>query len=163
MFLCTFFYVSLREVGFYCLETTKNDITWWKDFKNMNKINTPQFLFEGRKNAAGLAKLACQTGSPKSWLRVKCWKYFFFKFQDSRNQKYSSLRCLLHVKLRFGFYLGWSGSILWFRQNIIEVGSKSWLHTSSSNITLSLPSYAGSALLRELTFCNGNLSLLYFW
>ena len=32
----------------------------------------------------------------------------------------------------------------------------------SSNITLSLPSYTGSALKRELNFCNGYLSLLYF-
>ena len=33
----------------------------------------------------------------------------------------------------------------------------------SSNITLSLHSYIGSALNRELNFCNGYLSLLYFW
>jgi hypothetical protein len=61
------------------------------------------------------------------------------------------------------FYLGWSGSILQFRQNIIKVGSNSWLLTCSSNKTLSLPSYTGSALKRELNFCNGHLSLLYFW
>ena len=30
-------------------------------------------------------------------------------------------------------------------------------------MTLSLPSYTGSALKRELNFCNGYLSLLYFW
>ena len=40
-----------------------------------------------------------------------------------------------------------SGSILLFRQNI----------------TLSLPSYIGSDLKRELNFFNGYLSLLYFW
>ena len=80
------------------------------------------------------------------------------------NQKYSRLRCLLRVKgLVICFYLGWSGSILQFRQNIIKVGSKSWLLTCSSNITLSLPSYTGSALKRELNFCNGYLSLLNFW
>ena len=52
---------------------------------------------------------------------------------------------------RFGdlFYLGWSGSILQFRQNIIKVGPKSWLLTCSSKITLSIPS-----LKRELNFCN---------
>ena len=61
------------------------------------------------------------------------------------------------------FYLGWSGSILQFKQSIIKVGSKSWLLTCSSNITLSLPSYTSSALRRELNFCNGYLSLLYFW
>ena len=38
----------------------------------------------------------------------------------------------------------------------------SWLLTCSSNITLSLPSYTGFALKRELNFCNGYLSLLYF-
>ena len=54
---------------------------------------------------------------------------------------------------RLGFFWGWSGSILQFRQNIIKVGSKSWLLTCSSNITLSLPSYTGSALKREPIFC----------
>ena len=79
-------------------------------------------------------------------------------------QKYSRLRCLLRVKgLVICFYLGWSGSILQFKQSIIKVGSKSWLLTCSSNITLSLPSYTSSALRRELNFCNGYLSLLYFW
>ena len=67
---------------------------------------------------------------------------------------------LSNVKgLAICFYFGWSGSILQFRQNIIKVGSKSWLLTCSS---LSLPSYTGSALRRELNFCNGYLSLLYF-
>ena len=48
----------------------------------------------------------------------------------SHSQKYNRLRCLLRVKgLLFCFYLGWSGSILQFRQNIIMVGSKSWLLT----------------------------------
>ena len=79
-------------------------------------------------------------------------------------QKYSRLRCLLRVKgLVVCFYLGWSGSILQFRQNIIKVGSESWLLVCSSNITLSLLSYTGSALKRELNFCNCYLSLLYFW
>ena len=70
-------------------------------------------------------------------------------YQLSRNlgwyQKHSRLRCLLCVKgLMICFYLGWSGIILQFRQNIIKVGSKSWL------LTCSLPSYTGSALKREL-------------
>ena len=79
------------------------------------------------------------------------------------NKKYSRLRCLLRVKgLMIGFYLGWSGSILQIRTNMINIGSKSWLLTCSSNITLSLPSYTVSALQRELKFCNGYLSLLYF-
>ena len=81
-----------------------------------------------------------------------------------KKQKYSRLRCLLRVKgLVICFYLGWSGSILQFRQSIKKVGSKSWLLTCSSNITLSLTSYTGSALKRELNFCNDYLSLLYFW
>ena len=42
------------------------------------------------------------------------------------------------------------------------VGLKSLLLTCRSNITLSRPSYTGSALKRELNFCNGYLSLLYF-
>ena len=80
------------------------------------------------------------------------------------DQEYSRLRCLLLVKgLVISFYLGWSDSILQIRTNISKVGSKSWLLTCSSNITLSLPSYTGSALKRELNFCNGYLSLLYFW
>ena len=80
-------------------------------------------------------------------------------------QKYSRLRCLLCVKgLVICFYLGWSGSILQSRQSIIKVGSKSWLLTCSSNITLSLPSYTGSAfaLKRELIFCNGYISQQIF-
>ena len=82
---------------------------------------------------------------------------------NGRRQKYSRLRCLLRVKgLVNCFYLGWAGSILQFRQNITKVGSKSWLLTSSSNGTLNLPPYTGSALKRELKFCNGYLSLLYF-
>ena len=68
-------------------------------------------------------------------------------------QKYSRLRCLLRVKgLVICFYLRWSGSTLQFRQNIIKVGSKSWLLTCSSSITLSLPSYTDSAMKRELIF-----------
>ena len=47
-----------------------------------------------------------------------------------------------------------------FRPNIIRAGSKSWLLTCSSNITLTLSSYTGSALKRELNFCNRYLSLL---
>ena len=50
------------------------------------------------------------------------------KITDDQRQKSSRLRCLLCVKsLVICFYLGWSGSILQFRQNIIKVGSKSRL------------------------------------
>ena len=75
-------------------------------------------------------------------------------------QKYSRLRCLLRVKcLVICFYLDWSGSILQFRQNIIKVSSKSWLLTYSSNINFI---HWLCFEERELTFCNGYLSLLYF-
>ena len=50
-----------------------------------------------------------------------------------RNLKYSRLRCLLHVKgLAICFHLGWSGSILQFRLNIIKLVSNSWLLTCNS-------------------------------
>ena len=81
-----------------------------------------------------------------------------------RRQKYSRLKWFLCVK---GWviccYQGWFGSILQFRHNILKVGSKPWLLTCSSSIALSLPSYTGSALKRELHFCNGSLGLLCFW
>ena len=52
---------------------------------------------------------------PEKWFHFQLWI-----------QKYSKLRCLLRVKgLVVCFYLGWSGSILQFRQNVIKVGSKS--------------------------------------
>ena len=79
------------------------------------------------------------------------------------SQEYSRLRCLLILKvLVICFYLGWSGSTLPIRTNIIKVGSKLWLLTCSSDITLSLPSYIGSDWERELNFYKGYLSLLYF-
>ena len=56
-------------------------------------------------------------------------RHFVFSFRLLRLrsvQKYSRLRCLLRVKgLVICFYLGWSGSILQFRQNVIKVESKS--------------------------------------
>ena len=86
--------------------------------------------------------------------------------QKSLKQKYSRLRCLLRVKdLAICFYLGWSGSILQFRQNMIKVGAKGWLLPCSSIITLKLPSYTKHWLCfeeRERNFCNVYLSLLYF-
>ena len=72
-------------------------------------------------------------------------------FED---KKYSRLRCLLRVQgLVICFYLGWSGSILQFKQNIIKIGSKSWLLTCSSNITLCLPSYTCSAFCQSWPHC----------
>ena len=80
------------------------------------------------------------------------WLVEKFGAEMSPNQKYRRLRCLL-------CYFGWSGSIFQFRQNIIKVGSKSWLLTCSINIVLSLPSFNGFTLKRELNFCNAYLSL----
>ena len=45
---------------------------------------------------------------------------------DKSNQKYSRLVCYFSKGWR-SVFLGWSGSILQFRQNIIRAGSKSWL------------------------------------
>ena len=56
-----------------------------------------------------------------------------------------------------------AGLAVFYKSDIIKVGSKSWLLTCSSNITLSLPSSTGSALKKELNFCDGYLSLLYVW
>ena len=44
-------------------------------------------------------------------------KPLWYLYHKRYGQKYSRLRCLLRVKgLVIGFYLGWSGSILWFRK-----------------------------------------------
>ena len=86
-------------------------------------------------------------------------QYFRGMAAYNTHSKYSRLSCLLPVKgLVFCFYFDRSGSNLQIRQNIIKVGSKSWLLTCSSDITLSLPTYTGSALKRA---CNGSFSLLY--
>ena len=61
----------------------------------------------------------------------------------------------------FLFGLVWQYSSI--QKNIMKVGSKPWLLTCISNITLSLPSLYFSESKRELNFCNGYLSLLYFW
>ena len=60
----------------------------------------------------------------------------------------------------FLFGLVWQYSSI--QKNIIKVGSKSWIHTCSCHITLSLPFYTYPASKRELNFHNGYLSLLYF-
>ena len=63
---------------------------------------------------------------------------------------------------RFGdlflFGLVWQYSLVQTKYN-----SHGYLLTCSSNITLSLPSYTGSALKKELNCCNVYLSLLYVW
>ena len=69
------------------------------------------------------------------------------------------VRCQLFGDL-FLFGLVWQYSLI--QKNIMKVGSKPRLLTSFSNITLSLPSLYFSESKRELNFCNGYLSLLYF-
>ena len=70
------------------------------------------------------------------------------------------VRCQIFGDL-FLFGLVWQYSSI--QKNIMKVGSKPWLLTCISNITLSLPSLYFSESKRELNFCNGYLSLLYFW
>ena len=60
----------------------------------------------------------------------------------------------------FLFGLVWQYSSI--QKNIIKVGSKPWILTCSCLITLSLPFYTEPDSKRELNFCNGYLSLLYF-
>ena len=113
----------------------------------MNQVVCEFFAIHGlalpNAKLTGIGNSGCQLESFPEWSKVATiW------FPHWHGQKYSRLRCLLRVK---GFYLGWSGSILQFKQNIIKVGSKSWLLTCSSNITLN-----------ALKFCNSYLCLLYF-
>ena len=61
----------------------------------------------------------------------------------------------------FLFGLVWQYSLI--QKNIMKVDSKPRLLICISNITLSILLYTCSALKRELNFCNGYLSLLYFW
>ena len=66
---------------------------------------------------------------------------------------------------RFGdwFLFGLVQQYSSIQKNIIKVGAKSWMLTCSYHITLSLPFYTDPDTKRELNFCNGYLSLLYFW
>ena len=76
-------------------------------------------------------------------------KVQFSRENLEQRQKYNRLRCLLLVKgLVICFYLGWCGSILQFRQNMIKVGSKSWLLTLISliKVTSRLPILENSTL-----------------
>ena len=90
-------------------------------------------------------KLLKNGSVPKGLVKIQNpdkYLYLYSKIQQTK----MLVRCQRFVDL---FYLDWSGS-------------KSWLLTCSNDITLSLPSYTGSDLKRELNFCNGYLSLLYF-
>ena len=132
---------------------------------DQNGVNLQWLLFWPRVSSLAVQGLALVN---RGFCCEKCLlaqgMFYSMGISTYRNtQKYSRPRCMLRVKgLVNCFYLGWSGSTLQFRQNMIKVGSNSWLLTCSSNATLSLPSYTGSALKKELNFCNGYLSLLYF-
>ena len=137
------------------LHIFSNQFIYYKFFNNTGIIQQGQINF--CSSIQWPKYFIWEEGSSRS-------KRFVTSIGNTGNQKYSRLRCLWRVKgLVTCIYLGWSGSILLFRQNTIKVGSMSWLLTCSSKITLSLPSYTGSAFKRELTFCNSYLSLLYFW
>ena len=90
--------------------------------------------------------------------------FLLFSFFILSHSKIQQTKILVTCQ-RFGdlflFGLVWQYSSI--QKNIIKVGSKSWILTCSCYITLSLPFYTYPASKRELNFCNGYLSLLYFW
>ena len=110
---------------------------------NMIKVGSKSWLLTCSSNIT--QSLPSSIGS--YWLR-----------QPKRTKIQQTLVTCQRFVVLFLFGLVWSGSILQFRQNIIKAGSKSCLVTCSSNMTLSRPSYNGSALKRKLNFCNGYLS-----
>ena len=95
------------------------------------------------------------------WVSLHLQTSHHIPFRDQQRylQKCSRLICLLHVRFGELFLFGqvWQYSSV---QTKYDKGR--YVLTCSSNITLSLLSYAGSALKRELNFCNGYISLLYF-
>ena len=121
-----------------------------------------RYLLTCQANSAFLGRLFC-TGQQQLWRPSWNLKIFFsrplftiiFKPKMMSNLCKNFLCIVWHQKPTVG-------SIFQFIQNIIKVNSNSWLLTCSSNMTLSLSSYTGSALKRELHFCNGYPSLLYF-
>ena len=119
----------------------------------MNQVVCGFFAIHGlalpNAKLTAIGNSGCQLESFPEWSKVATiW------FPHWHGQKYRRLRCLLCVKgLVICFYLGWSGSILQFKQNIIKVGSKSWLLTCSSNITLSVPSYTGERAKFAILVC----------
>ena len=106
--------------------------------------------------------LLCK-GSSRFWrslILIQCSKLLIWSLRPKIQQTKILVTCQ-RFDVLFLFGLVWQYSSI--QKNIVQVGSKSRLLTCSNNITLSLPSYTDSASKRELKFCNGYLSLLYFW
>ena len=84
-------------------------------------------------------------------------------YENAPHPKIQQTKMLVMCQ-RFGdwflFGLVWQYSSI--QKNMIKVGAKSWMLTCSCHITLSLPFYTDPDSKRELNFCNGYLSLLYF-
>ena len=99
-----------------------------EEFVRDEKIIIPTSMTGGLTSFGALKYFPSYSAAMQIYLSTKKWTigYFPVQFHKVSMQKYSRLRCLLRVKgLVICFHLGWSGSILQFRQNIIKVGSKS--------------------------------------
>ena len=98
----------------------------------------------------------CPLKKKKNQSRLRMFEYLYAKIQQTKLlvtcQEFSDL---------FLFGLVWQYSSV---QTIYDKGRFKGMATylQQYNIALSLPSYTGSALKRELNICNGCLSLLYF-
>ena len=79
--------------------------------------------------------------------------------------KIQQTKMLVYVSKVWWFVFIWADLAVFFSSDKNNKGRFNAMATyCSSNINLSLPSYTtGSALKRALNFCNGYLSLLYFW
>ena len=84
----------------------------------------------------------------------------YFSWTEPKIQQTKMLVTCQRFGDLFLFGLVWQYSSI--QKNIVKKGSKSWILTCSCHITLSLPFYTDPDSKRELNFCNGYLSLLYF-
>ena len=90
---------------------------FWPKFGQENEEIRPWDLADQMEEAARLEEL-CQQDDPycfSTYIQYTVYSGAFGSFRH--DQKYSRLRCLLHVKgLVIGFYLGWSGHTLLIRK-----------------------------------------------